>query len=238
MKKLLSILLSVFVSLFLISFAANAKASENRSVESSSTPEVSSATVDGEAVEYTIMSFEKAKEKQNDQVATYLINAKNELETTKIKKSEAIDYKKIDSSLDSELTKIAKEIDKSYTSQVFVPVQIFELSVESGVLTGDNKVKFVFDLEATEGKYTVIHKNTTTNKWLVVPKEDVKVENGKLAVSFSNLCPVAFLTVNPDVQVEAPAPNVFTYVLIGVSAGLLVLGVVLIFTSKKNRKNK
>lgn len=238
MKKLLSILLSVFVSLFLIGFASNAKASENRSVESSSTPEVSSATVDGEAVEYTIMSFEEAKEKQNDQVATYLINAKNELETTKIKKSEAIDYKKIDSSLDSELTKLAKEIDKSYTSQVFVPVQIFELSVESGVLTGDNKVKFVFDLEATEGKYTVIHKNTTTNKWLVVPKEDVKVENGKLAVSFSNLCPVAFLTVNPDVQVEAPAPNVFTYVLIGVSAGLLILGVVLIFTSKKNRKNK
>ena len=235
MKKLITILFLAFISLFFTCFTSDVKASANRSIESNSIPEISSATVNGEAVEYNIMSLEEASKKDGDQVATYLINAINELESSKVAKSDALDYKKIDKSLDTKLTELAKEIDNRYTSQIFVPVQIFELSVGSGVLTGDNKVKFVFDLDATEGKYTVIHKNTSSDKWVVVPKEDVSVEDGKLAVSFSSLCPVAILTVNPDI-VDAPAPNAFTYVLIGVSAGLVILGLVLVFTSKKKHK--
>lgn len=241
MKKIISILFIAFLSLFLTTFVVGVKAEDNKSVEASSTPNISSATIDGVEgeISYTIMSYEEAATKTNDSVASFLISAKDELENTKVKNSDAVDYKKIDASLDKELTELAKEINTKYTSKVFVPEKIFELSVENGILTGNNKVKFVFDLEATEGKYTVIHKDTTSEKWLVIPKEDVKVEDGKLAVYFSSLCPVAFLTVNPDMQFsEAPAPNIFTYVLIGVSACLVILDIILIVTSKKKRKSK
>ena len=47
MKKIISILFIAFLSLFLTTFVVGVKAEDNKSVEASSTPNISSATIDG-----------------------------------------------------------------------------------------------------------------------------------------------------------------------------------------------
>ena len=238
MKKALLIffLTILFCSLSTTVIGVNAK--YNDSIEAVPAPVVSSATIDGRNVDTEIMLLKDADGNTSPK-ALFLLEAKDDLTQNKIKDSEAIDYKKIDESLDNKLTELAKDVNKNYTSRVFTVEQLFELSLADGVLTEDNKIKVKFDVDATEGKYTVIHKDASKNKWLVVPKEDVKVEDGKLVVSFSSLCPVAFLTINPDLaSVDAPKPNMLTYILIGVSGVLIVTTIIIAITQKKKKQNK
>ena len=238
MKKALLIffLTILFCSLSTTVIGVNAK--YNDSIEAVPAPVVSSATIDGRNVDTEIMSLMDADGNTSPK-ALFLLEAKDDLTQNKIKDSEAIDYKKIDESLDNKLTELAKDVNKNYTSRVFTVEQLFDLSLADGVLTEDNKIKVKFDVDAKEGKYTVIHKDASKNKWLVVPKEDVKVEDGKLVVSFSSLCPVAFLTINPDLAlVDAPKPNMLTYILIGVSGVLIVTTIIIAITQKKKKQNK
>ena len=65
--------------------------------------------------------------------ALFLLEAKDDLTQNKIKDSDAIDYKKIDESLDNKLTELAKDVNKNYTSRVFTVEQLFELSLADGI---------------------------------------------------------------------------------------------------------
>ena len=228
-KYILSFIAVLSLAIALVLSSALVKADgTNKSAEQFPAPRYSDVTIGGEAVEPIVTSVADTATSTTPQ-ATALKNAKNELEgATKDSKNDKgetvqyVDYAKIDQNLDKALDELAKKENKDYNSSVFTVQSLFEFSLPEGkVASPENPVEATFDA-GTSSKVTVIHK--VDGKWVVVDASDVTQTGTSVKVKFTKLCPVAFLTVNPNALVNAQQDLTW---MIFVAIGVILLIVLL-----------
>ena len=237
MKKYLLAFVTTFVLALAIAFLpALAKAYANKSVEQKPAPDVTDVTVGGEAVEPIVTSVEEAKTATTKE-ATALKAAKSELDGAvsdgKDNSGSAVqyvDYAKIDKDLDKTLDELAKKENKDYNSSVYVVQSLFEFSLPEGkTASPETPVEATFDA-GTSSKVTVMHK--VDGKWVVVDAKDVTQTGTSVKVKFTRLCPVAFLTVNPN-ALQAEAGGGFNWIWIVIVIVVILLIVLLFFLLRK-----
>ena len=238
-KYILSFIAVLSLAIALVLSSALVKADgTNKSAEQFPAPRYSDVTIGGEAVEPIVTSVADTATSTTPQ-ATALKNAKNELEgATKDSKNDKgetvqyVDYAKIDQNLDKALDELAKKENKDYNSSVFTVQSLFEFSLPEGkVASPENPVEATFDA-GTSSKVTVIHK--VDGKWVVVDASDVTQTGTSVKVKFTKLCPVAFLTVNPNALVNAQQ-DLTWMIFVAIGVILLVVLLIVIFHKPKDK---
>lgn len=190
------------------------------------------------------ISYNQAKEKvaagvEGDEADTCnaLITAYDALKAAGVKKSiENID-------------KFVTENLKISNPEYFVS-HVFELAlgdVHDGKLEGDGSVTVKFDntdINAKAGKLVVTH--MVDGKWVIVPKDNVKVTEETVEVTFDQLCPVAFLHVEEGESTPTPTPTptpgddeeeddgllIATIIIISITA-VIILGIIVFYFLEK-----
>ena len=238
-KYILSFIAVLSLAIALVLSSALVKADgTNKSAEQFPAPRYSDVTIGGEAVEPIVTSVADTATSTTPQ-ATALKNAKNELEgATKDSKNDKgetvqyVDYAKIDQNLDKALDELAKKENKDYNSSVFTVQSLFEFSLPEGkVASPENPVEATFDA-GTSSKVTVIHK--VDGKWVVVDASDVTQTGTSVKVKFTKLCPVAFLTVNPNALVNAQQ-DLTWMIFVAIGVILLIVLLIVIFHKPKDK---
>ena len=238
-KYILSFIAVLSLAIALVLSSALVKADgTNKSAEQFPAPRYSDVTIGGEAVEPIVTSVADTATSTTSQ-ATALKNAKNELEgATKDSKNDKgetvqyVDYAKIDQNLDKALDELAKKENKDYNSSVFTVQSLFEFSLPEGkVASPENPVEATFDA-GTSSKVTVIHK--VDGKWVVVDASDVTQTGTSVKVKFTKLCPVAFLTVNPNALVNAQQ-DLTWMIFVAIGVILLIVLLIVIFHKPKDK---
>ena len=238
-KYILSVIAVLSLAIALVFSSALVKADDtNKSAEQFPAPKVSEVTFNGEAVEPIVTSVADSATATTPQ-ATALKNAKNELEgATKDSKNDKgetvqyVDYAKIDQNLDKALDDLAKKENKDYNSSVFTVQSLFEFSLPEGkVASPESPVVATFDA-GTSSPVTVIHK--VDDKWVVVDASDVTQTGTSVKVKFTKLCPVAFLTVNPNALVNTQQ-DLSWMIFVAIGVILLVVLLIVIFHKPKDK---
>ena len=239
-KYLMAFFATLMVALAVAFLPVLVNAEGNPSVEQYPAPTVSDVTINGEAVEPIITSVTEAQTATTTQ-ATALKAAKNELEGAQAESKndkgqsvQYVDYEKIDKDLDKALDEAAKKENKNYNSSVYVVSALFEFSLPEGkVASASNPVKATFDAGTTKA-VTVIHK--VNNKWVVVDSKDVEQNGSNVTVTFTSLCPVAFLTSNPNNLVADEAGFNWLWIVIILAVILLIILLFILLGRKKGDK--
>lgn len=105
----------------------------------------------------------------------------------------------------SKLDSIAQSINKEYNGSVFVPTDLFEITISNELKTlldsnEDYYYSIKLNLELSgDDKPVVMHQNESTGEWIIVDSNDVKVEKDGVSINFDSLCPVMVLNVNEEV---------------------------------------
>lgn len=124
---------------------------------------------------------------------------------------------------------------------------VFELNLgvaNAGKLEGDASVTVKFDntdIKAEDGKLVVAH--MVDEKWVIVPKDQVKVTAETVEVTFDDLCPVAFLHVEEGEATPTPDDDgqddgqdngllTATIIIISITA-VIILGIVVFYFLEK-----
>ena len=245
MKKHLLALLTLIALVLAVAFApvlANASSNPSPSREQDAAPKVEEVKLDGEDVEPIITSTAEIETSTTPQ-AQALKAAKQELDgafkEVKNDKGETVkylDYSKVDDGLKKKLDDVAKTINKDYNSSVFQVSALFEFSLPEGkVVSKDHPVTATFDAGTSE-KVTVIHK--VGNNWDVVSAGDTQQSGTKVTVKFTSLCPVAFLTANPNSLVPAEGGFNLLWIVLIIVAIILIVLLILLLLRKKNNKDQ
>ena len=241
-KYILSFITILSLAIALVFSTALVKAEgTNKSAEQYPAPPVSDVTINGEAVEPIVTSVADSETKSTPQ-ATALKAAKNELEganaQAKNDKGESVTYvnfEKIDKDLDKALDEVAKKENKDYNSSVFVVSALFEFSLPEGkVASASNPVKATFNAGTTKA-VTVIHK--VGEKWVVVDANSVQQERENVTVTFTSLCPVAFLTTNAN-NLVTTQQDLTWMIFVAIGIILLIVLLIVLFHKPKDKSSE
>ncbi|MBP5342464.1 hypothetical protein J6Y73_00830 [bacterium] len=245
MKKYLLAFLAALLLVLTIAFLpVNVNADGNSSPgqgspQQSDEVEVSDVTLNGVPVsesDFVITSMTDAQTGTSE-YANALVQANKELTDAKTKGKDKdgkevtyIDFSKL--GIDKELDKVAESINKDYNSSVFQVVQIFEFSLPNANVSKTNPVKATFSKDTTSN-VTVIHK--VGEKWAVVDAADVTQTQDSVTVTFTSLCPIAFLEASSTV-VPSGSSNLLWILLIILA--VIILAIIIILLLRRKPKDK
>lgn len=235
MKKLTNILAVVLCVLMLAGIVCAAADTATPSVQAKEAPEVEKVVVvdkGGKETELTDTSVS---------VTSYAAATKDSTVPAEVKKQVEEAYKEITSTsnlgtLNKDLDKAAKEIDKGYTANVFVVSDLFDVTVTEEVKTAlkdGGSVEITFDTNYTD-KPVVLHR-MENGKWEVIDSSKVVLKDGKVTVTFTSLSPIAFLSVSEEKAAETPATKSTTWIwIVVIIVVVLVIVLIVLLKGKKN----
>ena len=239
MKKYLLSALIIFLIALTFAFVPVSADETNQSREQLPAPTVSNVTFDGEAVEPIVTSVEDTKTSTSPQ-AQALKQANTELESLKKEaKNEDgkdvtyLDYSKLGSDVKKALDKEAKKVDSNYNSSVYQVSSLFEFSLPEGkVASKDKPVTATFSKD-TNKDVVVIHK--IGDNWAVIDSSDVTQTQDSVTVTFTSLCPVAFLTINADALVPSQGTDLTWLIWVAIAAVLIIILLVVLLHKPKDK---
>lgn len=189
------------------------------------------------------ISYNQAKEKVAAGVEGDEADACNALITA----YDALKEDGVEKSIEN-IDKFATEDLKIANPEYFVS-HVFELNlgdIHDGKLEGDGSVTIKFDnadINAKAGKLVVTH--MVDGKWVIVPKDNVKVTEETVEVTFDDLCPVAFLHVEEGKVTPTPTPTptpgddaedqgllTATIIILSITA-VIILGIIVFYVLEK-----
>lgn len=216
MKKLLFPLVCVAISV-VMSLSASA-ASYNPSVEVKLAPSIATVIINGEERSAYITNDKgETTNIGSDRIKVSSVSESSEdTETgsTLLKAYNQIKSAASVADICSSLTDIVKSVFPGKTADDLVVRDLFNVSLidENGNIQHDidGKITISFSYTIGDSEYLfVMHQNAETGEWIAVDLADIDIdaENGTVSVSFSELCPVAFMTVAKDDEPAAAASN-------------------------------
>lgn len=235
MKKLTSIFAVVLCVLMLAGIVCAAADTATPSVQAKEAPEVEKVVVVDNSGKETVLADDSVD------VTSYAAAKNDSAVPAEVKKQVEEAYKEITSTtnlgtLNKDLDKAAKEIDKGYTANVFVVSDLFDVTVGEDIKTAlkdGGSVEITFDTNYTD-KPVVLHR-MENGKWEVIDSSKVVLKDGKVTVTFTSLSPIAFLSVSEEKAAETPATKSTTWIwIVVIIVVVLVIVLIVLLKGKKN----
>ena len=141
--------------------------------------------------------------------------------------------------LNKDLDKVAKSIDSTYTANVFVVSELFDVTVSPYIkeaLENGGSITITFDTNYTS-KPVVLHR-MKSGGWEIIDDSKVSLKDGKLVVEFTSLSPIAFLSVSAEKIEEGNKKKNITIAVVFVVLIVLIAAVIVIILLLQDRKKK